>query len=66
MRPITNLRVSIEHHISTGHGGWIDLTLIKDVAVVRVTCHYPGIVEASGIQGGGHEAVSRSRQEQEI
>ena len=34
----THLRVSIKHHISTGHGGWIDLTLIKDVAVLRITC----------------------------
>ena len=33
----THLRVSIKHHISTGHGGWIDLTLIKDVAVLRIT-----------------------------
>ena len=33
----THLCVNIEHHISTGHRGRVDLTLIEDVTVVRIT-----------------------------
>lgn len=60
MGPVADLFLRVEHHVSAGQSHGVDITLVEDVAVVRVRSHGKRLGETSWIQGSSQQTVNQA------